>query len=352
MPNPPELRFVIDVHLLRLEPVFFHERGVYVKTERTHDGAAFVTGRGAEHALRLLVPAADFHDRFVRRNATAVRNYFQAERDHAQAGNRMEELQYFVDQILPAFTARDCAAGDSLDIISERSSPATNEEPAAVIDSLASTIPAAVLPTPSVLILDRFLTLHVVKPRAASYHIRHGDQMLEPTGEEIPLSVVESRWRAEAQAWISRSLAAMAERDGYPGRSSNLDRARSEIDRTGFFQSGDLLFLPGRPPHVGHVIPPHFNRAIGRNSRRDLAMMAPLHLPPRIGQVHVYTKTNGRWTTLTLPHGLCLGPSAPHVRPESRGVALLAYLRWAAARIAANGVFHASDEQGFTVYEA
>jgi hypothetical protein len=160
------------------------------------------------------------------------------------------------------------------------------------------------------------------------------------------MSLIENGWTAEVRAWLARSLAGLTERNPAGAGSNTLAQARAQIDREGFFQQGDVLFLPGSPPHVGHLLPPHFNRTICRDSCRDLAMVAPFNLPPRIVAPQVFTRTSDRrWIPLGLPHGLCLGGGQPDFRPTNPGLALLAYLRWAAARVAANGMFHASDEQ-------
>jgi hypothetical protein len=353
MTNAPALRFPIDDHLARMDPVFFHSSGVYVKTQRESHGTSFVTTRGVVHPLRLLLPADDFNNRFKRRNAAGVRDYLQAERNRVRTSEPMKELEYFVGHLVPAFDARDYSASFPLAVIALGDPPPSHDDQAGVIDSLASQIPAAALPVPSVLMLGRFCRLRLMKSRGTTYYIRHEDQLLEPTGEESPVAVIESCWRVEAGVWLRRALARVAEYDSDRPRSAALTRALSEINRSGFFQSGDLLFFPGSPPKVGHILPPHYNRALGRACQRDLAMVAPLQFPPRVGQPHVYTKTcDGRWIPLPLRHGLCLGPSPPESRPESPGLTLLAFLRWAAARIAANGMFHASDEDDYTAYDS
>ena len=58
---------------------------------------------------------------------------------------------------------------------------------------------------------------------------------------------------------------------------------------------------------------------------------------------NIVVKTARGWERYRPPNGLCLGGSAPVARPESPGVALAAYLRWAAQRVASNGRFHSSD---------
>src|SRR5262245_37856151 len=133
MTNLAELRFPVDDHLMRLEPVFFHSDGLYVKTQRGDHGTTFVTARGVEHRLRPLLPPGALEDRFVRRNANTVRGYLQAERDRARAGDHLDELRYFVEHLLPAFTARDCSATFPLDAIPWGPPPSTQGDPSGVI---------------------------------------------------------------------------------------------------------------------------------------------------------------------------------------------------------------------------
>jgi hypothetical protein len=346
MAKVPELGFLVDEHLLRLEPVFFHDDGVYAKTQRGDQRTLFVTGRGVAHALRPLLPPGGFEARVARRNRIAVRLYFEAECRPARPAGHLDELRYFVESLLPSFSARDCCANYPLDVIPSGSPPPASDDPVAVIESLARVIPPAALPIPSVLMLGRFRALHVVKAAGAGYYIRHENLVLVPTGEEIPAALVELRWRVEARLRLSQKVAELNQRDSDRPHGPDLARAQSEIDRQGFFQAGDLLFLPGKPPLVGHLIPPHRNRALRRDSFRDLAVVAPLSLPPQIVHPRVYTRsTEGRWVPLSLRHGVCLGPGPPALRPETPGLSVLAYLRWAAARIAANGIFHAADER-------
>jgi hypothetical protein len=345
MANMPDLLFPLDEHLMRLEPAVFLESGVFVKTRRGADeGARFVTTRGVVHALRQFLPRAVLNDHFIRRNAASIRTFFQTEMERARFGNSSEELWYFTEQLLPAFEERDWSTASTPDVTVGGVPPDSRTDPSGMIDTLSRMIPAVFLPIPSVLILGRLRSLCTVKSPGLGYHVRFGHEVLAPTGEEIPVNLLESRWRLDVRAWLSRTLVRLTE-SAMPAESADLRRSRAEIHRVGYFQRGDVLFLQGSPPLVGHVLPPHFNRALGRSSQRDLAMVAPLTIPPRIVSPRVYSRTSdGRWVPLHLPHGLCLGGKPPEVRPENPGLALLALLRWAAARVAANGAFHALDD--------
>jgi hypothetical protein len=347
MSKIPDVLFPIDDHLMRLEPVVFLENGAYVKTRKgaDDDQASFVTARSVVHTLRRLIPRQFLDDRVVRRNAASIRVYLEAELAQAQSGRQGDELRYFVEELLPSFTERDWSTRCALEESTGGNPELSEGDRSRAFDSLFSTIPKALLPTPSVLMLGRIRSLRPVTKTGPGYHVRHGRDLLEPTGSEVTVSLLADAWRAEVRAWLAGSLAKLTECNRGGAESGALARACVQIDREGFFQQGDVLFLPGAPPRVGHVLPPHLNRTLGRDSTRDLAMVVPFTVPPRIVPPQVYTKTSdGRWAPCRLPHGLCLGGSPPDVRPESPGLALLAYLRWAAARIAANGAFHSSDE--------
>jgi hypothetical protein len=354
MSSLPEILFPIDDHLKRLEPVVFLEDGVYVKTRGEGDeSSSFVTAHGVVHALRRLIGRHLLYEHLVRRNAGSIRSYLQTEFARARSGRGEDELRYLVEQLLPSFAERDWSTRFSLEAGAGVVPEFSPSERSAIFDTLWRTIPAVFVPTPSVLILGRFRLLCIVSRTRYGYHVRHGGAVLEPTGSEVPVNLVEDGWRAEIRAWLARTVAKLTECNDAGAESATLARARVQIDQQGFFQQGDVLFLPGEPPRVGHVVPRHFNRAIGRDSKRDLAMVAPFNLPSHITHPQVYKKTpEGRWVPLRLPHGLCLGGSPPDIRPESPGLALLAYLRWAAARIAANGAFHASDEPNQCAYDS
>ena len=91
-------------------------------------------------------------------------------------------------------------------------------------------------------------------------------------------------------------------------------------------------------------MPPHYNTALGRATGRDLALVAALTFPPQIGSLQVYGRaSSGTWHAVTLPHGLCLGKSPRGTIANQPGLALAAYLRWAAARVAVNGRFNQYD---------
>jgi hypothetical protein len=51
----------------------------------------------------------------------------------------------------------------------------------------------------------------------------------------------------------------------------------------------------------------------------------------------------GRWRPFRLPHGLCLGGGMPTSWPSDPGLALVAYLRAVANRVASAGRFHEAD---------
>jgi hypothetical protein len=92
------------------------------------------------------------------------------------------------------------------------------------------------------------------------------------------------------------------------------------------------------------VLPTHYNHTLHRDSCGDLAIAAPLNLRPRLSSLRVFIRSTGaNWQPFDPPNGLCLGRDPLDELPDSPGLALVGYLRWAAVRLAANGKFHAND---------
>ena len=344
MATAPELNFLLDENLMRLEPVAFLDDGVFVKTHRdTDEKTSFVTQRGVVHPLRRLLRLEGLNQFAIRRNANAIRKDLQSEIERARAGNDSLELRYFTEQLAPAFDARDWTKTAPLGASPESGDPYTENDPSWVVAALSRGIPAAAWPIPSVMILGRLWSLRAAKSPGRGFHVRRGQVILAPSGEEVSAKAIEVRWRLAVIEWLTTTRAGLRVKFAQ-AESAELSLARAEIERIGHYQRGDVFFIPGSPPLVGHLTPPHFNRALGRNTQRDLAMVAPLILPPRITQPTAYVKSaEGRWGLLRLPHGMCLGPGPLADRPETPGLALLAFLRWAATRVADNGAFHASD---------
>jgi hypothetical protein len=352
MADGNDLHSLLNESFLQLEPVVVLGDELYVKTDRSDDDVNLVTAMGVKHPLRRLCSKRTLDEQFVRRNAEVVGRLIRAGLARVQADNQLDDVRYFVEGLLPAFQGRDWSDQFELDFFPVPAEPTIVPDVVGQIDELSSAFPTPVLPSPSFLILGWFRMLRTEPAAAGGDHVLHGREMLGPTGETISVGQVDRRWREAVSGFVTQAADRLIDAgvDLAPGAA--VAAAREEIARTGCLQRGDLIFLAGSPSRVGHVLPPHYNRVLGRQSDRDLAMMVALTRPPRIESPEVFVRNGqGRWHPFHLPHGLCLGGSPPEIRPETPGLALLAFLRWCACRIASNGAFHASDDQS-TEYES
>jgi hypothetical protein len=352
MADGNDLHSLLNESFLQLEPVVVLGDELYVKTDRSDDDVNLVTAMGVKHPLRRLCSKRTLDEQFVRRNAEAVGRLIRAGLARARADNQLDDLRYFVEGLLPAFQGRDWSEHFELDMFTEPAEPTLFPDVVGQIDELSRAFSTPVLPSPSYLLLGRFRMLRPDPAASGGDHVLHGCEILGPTGETISVGQVDRRWRDAVSGFVAHAVDRLVDAavDLAPG--SAVITAREEIARTGCLQRGDLIFLAGSPSRVGHVLPPHYNRVLGRQSHRDLAMMVALTRPPRIETPQVFVRNGqGPWVPFHLPHGLCLGGSPPDIRPETPGLALLAYLRWAACRIASNGAFHANDDQS-TEYDS
>ena len=159
----------------------------------------------------------------------------------------------------------------------------------------------------------------------------------------MTVKALESVWHEQVAGCIVETATRLVRQGVLHGDVVTLRQAQHELSHGGFLQCGDLLFIAGSPPRLGYVIPPHYSRTFHRQSKEDLAMAAPLTLPPTIGGLEVYQRTSGRWAAVKPPRGICLGEQPANGIQDAPGLALAAYLRWAAWRVASNGRFHEHD---------
>ncbi len=334
----------LDHDLARLGPNVILPDGLYTRTRKSRSGTTtLITAREEEQPLRRLVGLEHFNDHVAHRNGSAVRRFLQDEVETARARISDQALRHFVDFLLPTFLERDCSRVSMSDWDSDFDFPFASDDPSGVIDGLAREVPRMRLPVPSVVMSDRLIVLRSLDSPPMGLRVHHKGCHLGPTGEEPALADFLVRWQIEAQAWLDRTRDGLVQISEVPeSKTSRL--AREEVRRLGHYQRGDLFFLPGSPPAIGHVLPPHFNWTLRRDSIGDLAIVAALTFPARLGPPRVVVKdSQGRWVALHLTHGLCLGGVPPGGPSCPSGLTLMAYLRWAAIRAAGNGAFHAND---------
>jgi hypothetical protein len=343
------LPYPFDLPFQHHQPLVFLGGDVFTRTRGPAGPAELVTALGVVHPLRRLGPAMTLVRHHLSRSRDEARRLVQAELAARQPGG-MDALRYFVEYLVPAFAERDRGEEPPPDALTVRE--ARPADLYAEVDACLDGLPAPDLPAPALWLCGRVWPLRAMPPGEGRLWVRWGEAPLGLTDEYRPVSTLRDEWHQAVRRFVSRAAARVAERCRRGGRLPAPEAAREEVARSGCVQRGDLLFLPGEPPWLGHVIPPHYNRVLGGPSRRDLAITAPLELPPKLYLLAVYRRNPaGRWEPFAPPHGLCLGPGPPAVRPESPGLALAAYLRWAAVRIAANGQFHVSDGPAAASYK-
>jgi hypothetical protein len=326
----------------RLQPLVFLEDAVYVKTRRPAGPATLISALGVVHPLRALCSGRTLAEHRVRHNQGALMQVLAAElARHEALGS---PLVYFL-ALAAAVHGRDWGEEPRA---TDVDSAALLAEALGELRGVIAHLPDPRLPLPALLVLGR--VWHLVPASAPAVagrvHVRWRETVLGLSGEYDLLRDLESAWWDCAcqylTAEVERHARSLCERSTV--QASALASAQAHLERDGVLQVGDLLLIQGQPPLLGHVVPPHYNTALGRATGRDLALVAALTFPPQIGSLQVYGRApSGTWHAVTLPHGLCLGKSPRGTIANQPGLALAAYLRWAAARVAVNGRFNQYD---------
>jgi hypothetical protein len=351
--DPGPLRSFVNQHFLALEPVVIHNDKLFSPSEQTDDGVALVTAQGRTYPMREVCLQETLDNMFVRSNRAIVARRIRRALTRLREDCVLDDLHYFDETLVPAFRTRDWPEQIELDSLPGLfdSEPAPEPAPASdldmAIDARAGELPRLVLPSPSLLVLGRLRLLGRGSRGEPGDHIRIGrNTILVPTGELIFARHLNGRWEQAVDRFAADAAAQLAREMGDPATSPATAVARQELAATGCVQRGDLLFLAGTPPYLGHVIRRHYNKVLGRTCDRDLAVTTPLTRPFFNPTFEVWVRNQlGRWMRVHLAHGLCPGTGLPADRPESPGIGLLAHLRWAANRFASNGAFHVGDTQ-------
>lgn len=340
-----DLFYPINEHIHALAPVVFLEDGVYIKASTGEaEGVSFVPRSGGVAHLRRLMTRNGLREFVADRNMRTLLTWLQGEIDGDWTNSGLDDLQYLVETLLPLFDERDWSRGLPRVDGTSLKNPRYADDRAVVQKILDDAAPAA-WPIPSVLMEGSFWPLRAVNVPGRGCYVRQGQAVLARTTSQIPVKALETTWREAVIAGLPKALAALKAKPA-SASSAEFARARAELERNGYFQSGDVIFLREFAPLVGHLVPAHYNLALRRRCDRDLAVVVPMTGFPRLLMPRVYVKNGqGRWSNLTLLHGLCLGAS-PHNASwlaDLNRIAPLAYLRWAAVRIAVSGAFHERD---------
>jgi len=335
--------------LEELQPLLFLWDDVYIKTKRPVGQVVLVTASRVEHRMIRFCSIrnlADHHKRVIR--PFLIRK-LQQEIEQRKRILCIDPFYYFLHYLVPL--SRELAL--STEPSMTQTDHADQHDLPSRISGLVDQTPLPKPPNPSLWLLGRFWYLDDLKSLAGRMHVRFGKRTLGLTGEYSLVNTLQIEWQREVDLYLKDSAASI-NRETQEKDSENSDFfARNALSQKGWLQEGDLLYIDGNPPRLGHVIPAHYNRTLKRQSDRDLAVTATLELPQlyRKKNLRIFQKKehprgtcrDGEWTPVTLPNGLCLGREPEGAMQSADWSSAAAYLRWAAVRIAGNGRFHGND---------
>jgi hypothetical protein len=327
-----------------MEPVVMLPDGVYVKAAGPaagSSGPSLVTALGVIHPLRRFGSVRNLAEHGLRLNRRAIGAMLSETLERRASADWVNPLRYFVCQLAPAFMAEDWDP----EAPEAPAPPAGSARPdlAEEIALAAGEAPGPQHPAPSLWTLGRVWLLADGLETRGRVWVRSGDQCLGVTGHFFTVHNLETQWQTQLAQYVAGKVEFWVQAYARPGDEPDLRQASAEVARTGAFRMGDLVFIAGSPPAVGHIIPPHYNQALGRDSDHDLALTAHLILPLKLAGLGLFERSSdGRWHAVSPPHGFCLG-QAPHGVVQGP-TAVLAYLRWAAIQVVKNGGrFHEAD---------
>jgi hypothetical protein len=338
------MRDPVTPYVARLDPLVVLADGVFGLSARPTSGPTLVSALGVHHPLRLLMPPRVWQEHTARATrAEFVRTV--GERAARARASSVDLVAHFVEVIVPGARGRDW--GDAWSPAPDAGRAANPAPPAPDVDLIARRIAAPAPPCPGMWAANRVWRL-APQAEPSGVHVRVGSELLALTGEFVTTAAVIDDWRGAVEQLAESAARALIEAAGQ-SRRGTVAAAMAELDATGVVQRGPLLLLSGNPLRVGHLMPPHFNVSLDRDVRGDVALATALIVPAPaagMGALEVFARTrHGTWERAPLPRGICLGAGVP-ARPPGldRNLAAVAYLRWAAIRIAANGRFHEHDE--------
>jgi hypothetical protein len=296
--------------------------------------------RGQRVPMRRLCSVRTLWEHSDRQNRDELIAECSAALVRGRAEASTDPLCYWHNSLLPAIQIRDGLLDNTA-----LSTATVQSDPAFELANMAASMPLARIPAPSLWVDGRAYVLSKDPSGSLRCTVRTNDEVYFVTNESIAVAQLVQQWQKQVERFAGDKARDFLSRSGPGNDQTHIEVLRRQLEQTGFLQFGDFLFLRGNPPLVGYILPPHYNRSLGRQSNRDLAMTAPLELPPRVRGLVVYELTRGVWARAQLPRSLCLGqpPNNPGDLKDSPGLLLLAHLRWAANRISTNGRFNEFD---------
>lgn len=344
------LKYPFDEAFQSQQPLVLIGGAVLAKTGSPPAAAILETAAGVQHSLGVLGHLDSLWNMASRRLATDAEIMLRRELPRQVTELRTDALAYFVEYLAPAFELRDFSE-QPLVARSVLSAP-TPVDWSREIKQVARALPAPEVAQPSLWMLGRAWRLREGVAKHGCWQIHMDARCYSLSGDFSFVSTLATDWQHRVVRLVKVRAVDLASRMGEPQATT---QARQELKTRGCLERGDLVLLSGSPPLLGHVIPAHYNRTLNRSVSRDLLIAAPLALPnpaPVRTGLSIHERVAHSWKLISPPHGLCLGPDPPMHAQDSPGIGLAAFLRWAAQRIAGNGVFHSSDDSDSTAYDA
>lgn len=321
--------FIPGAEFQRLQPLIFLESMVYVPGESGPVNLISPSGRLVP--MRRFCPISLIADHSRRANWRRLNESvgFTPGREIQTA---RQAVDLFVQIMLPSFRAYTERQPAGADIFPDET-------------KMSSRLPVPDFPVPSILMLGRFWQLES-RESDIGFRVQAGDRRLVLSGEYT------SAWQV-SRVWQEQSVRVL-EGDNTRFTEATDDQTKTrllELERRGFLAAGDLILFHSEKWWLAHVIPSHYNMPLGQRCNRSLAVAAPLIDPRKIPgdtELRILFVQGSKWHFLELHRQVCLGHrppemSMPTIAPTAR---LAAFLRFAAARLAANGKFNENDQGG------
>jgi hypothetical protein len=331
----------LDQLFQRLQPLVLVDDAIFVLGPDGAPAAIMRTASGLCYSLRRLCSLKTFLVHFGQATAAKRQQMFEAEWSRQKSAVTNDAFKWVVEHLVSALLTRDLGQAVRIDQPAASSRDGPIQETGFAADPAA--MPTPPIPQPAVCLCGRLWLLRPAEEQDGCMQVETHTKTWGLTGDYWLLRSLNQQWLGQVHMTLREQVENQI-RVWSRGDSPETQTARVELGRRGFWQHGQLLYLPGSPPRLGHVLPSHHNSVLGRHCEGDVAVAAKLTLPPTISSLEIYQRSGERWLPYSPPNGLCLGGLAP-VPLMDPGLTLFAYLRAAAVRLATNGRFHANDGQ-------